>query len=106
MGRGAVHPAGGRRKEDIPAITGAWFALWKGHHCSYFSWCVVRYRWWYRHACAAGGVFNVLLMMGANVVGFVLGVDGARYFAQELVSCWAGKSWCFQRHVADRDTRV
>ena len=47
-------------------------------------------RWWYHYACAAGGVFNVLLMMGANLAGFVLGVDGARYFAQELVSSWAG----------------
>ena len=37
----------------------------------------------------AGGVFNVLLIMGANMVGFVLGVDGARYFVQELVSSWA-----------------
>ena len=49
-------------------------------------------KWWYRHACAAGGVFNVLLMMGANLVGFVLGVDGARYFAHELISSWAGMS--------------
>ncbi|KAF8273494.1 MBOAT-domain-containing protein [Lactarius quietus] len=49
-----------------------------------------RDKWWYRHACAAGGVFTVLLMMGANLVGFVLGVDGARYFAHELVSSWAG----------------
>ena len=50
-------------------------------------------RWWYRHACAAGGVFNILLMMGANLVGFVLGMDGAQYFARELVSSWDGKSY-------------
>ena len=43
-------------------------------------------RWWHCHACAAGGVFNVLLMMGANLAGFVLGVDGAQYFVQELFS--------------------
>ena len=50
-------------------------------------------RWWYRHACAVGGVFNILLMMGANLVGFVLGVDGAQYFAHELVISWEGKSY-------------
>jgi len=49
-------------------------------------------KWWYRHVCAAGGVCNVLLMMGANLVGFVLGVDGAQYFAYELISSWAGTS--------------
>jgi len=47
-------------------------------------------RWWYRHACAAGGVFNVLLMMGANLIGFVLGMDGAQYLAHEVVSNWGG----------------
>ena len=29
-------------------------------------------------------------MMGANLVGFVISVDGVRYFAQDLVSSWAG----------------
>jgi hypothetical protein len=48
-------------------------------------------RWWYRHVCAVGGVFNILLMMGGNLIGFVLGMDGAQYFAHELVSSWAGK---------------
>ncbi|KAH9043958.1 MBOAT, membrane-bound O-acyltransferase family-domain-containing protein [Lactarius pseudohatsudake] len=52
-------------------------------------------KWWYRHACAAGGVGNVLLMMGANLVGFVLGVDGAQYFAHELISSWAGIRFLF-----------
>jgi len=42
--------------------------------------------------CAAGGVFNILLMMGGNLVGFVLGMDGAQYFAHQLVSSWDGKS--------------
>jgi hypothetical protein len=31
-------------------------------------------------------------MMGANLIGFVLGMDGAQYFVHELVSSWAGKS--------------
>jgi len=71
LARGAVHPTGGRRKKTLPS--------------SLFG-----NRWWYRYACAASGVFNVLLMMGANLIGFVLGVDGARYFAREIVSSWAG----------------
>ncbi|GJN93639.1 hypothetical protein Rhopal_006696-T1 [Rhodotorula paludigena] len=33
---------------------------------------------WYRPLCALGGVANVLLMMTANLVGFVFGVDDAR----------------------------
>ncbi len=37
-------------------------------------------KWWYGHVCAADGMCNVLLMMGANLVGFVIGVDAARYF--------------------------
>ncbi|KAI0288928.1 MBOAT, membrane-bound O-acyltransferase family-domain-containing protein [Russula brevipes] len=52
-------------------------------------------RWWYRYACAAGGVFNILLMMGANLIGFVLGVDGMQYFARELVSSWDGIRFLF-----------
>ncbi|KAH9978634.1 hypothetical protein BGW80DRAFT_1455404 [Lactifluus volemus] len=38
----------------------------------------------------AGGVFNILLLMGANLVGFVLGVDGAQYFVHEMTGCWDG----------------
>ncbi|KAH9955917.1 MBOAT, membrane-bound O-acyltransferase family-domain-containing protein [Russula dissimulans] len=52
-------------------------------------------KWWYRHLCAAGGVSNVLLMMGANLVGFVLGMDGAQYLARELVSSWDGIRFLF-----------
>ncbi|KAH9029882.1 hypothetical protein EDB85DRAFT_2074429 [Lactarius pseudohatsudake] len=40
-----------------------------------------------RHACAAGGMCNVLPMMGANLVGFVPGIDGAQYFARIDTSC-------------------
>ncbi|KAG6915954.1 hypothetical protein DXG01_009176 [Tephrocybe rancida] len=39
---------------------------------------------WYRHVCAAGGVLNVLMMMAANLVGFVIGADGVGFFAQQL----------------------
>jgi hypothetical protein len=31
-------------------------------------------------------------MMGANLVGFVVGMDGAQYFASQLVSSWSGAS--------------
>lgn len=46
--------------------------------------------WWYRHLCAAGGVFNVLLMMTANLVGFAIGVDGIRYMWEQLLGSWDG----------------
>jgi hypothetical protein len=28
--------------------------------------------------------------MGANLVGFVLGVDSAQYFVHEMTGCWDG----------------
>ncbi|GJJ08164.1 hypothetical protein Clacol_002372 [Clathrus columnatus] len=42
--------------------------------------------WWYRHLCAIGAVFNILLMMIANLVGFVLGIDGTKYMISQLVN--------------------
>jgi protein-cysteine N-palmitoyltransferase HHAT len=33
-----------------------------------------------------GGIFNILLMMGANLVGFVVGLFGTQYFAHRLVN--------------------
>ncbi|KAF9061444.1 MBOAT, membrane-bound O-acyltransferase family-domain-containing protein [Rhodocollybia butyracea] len=45
---------------------------------------------WYRHVCALGGVVNILLMMTANLVGFVIGVDGVRFFLGELFGTFAG----------------
>lgn len=30
-------------------------------------------------------------MMGANLVGFVIGLDGMRYFLSELVGSWQGQ---------------
>jgi D-alanyl-lipoteichoic acid acyltransferase DltB (MBOAT superfamily) len=50
-------------------------------------------RWWYRHIAACGGVANVLLMMGANLVGFVLGLDGMKHLIHELASTAHG--WAF-----------
>ncbi|KAE9408868.1 MBOAT-domain-containing protein [Gymnopus androsaceus JB14] len=45
---------------------------------------------WYRHVCALGGVFNILLMMTANLVGFVVGADGIRFFLGQLVGTTGG----------------
>ncbi|KAK7686116.1 hypothetical protein QCA50_010928 [Cerrena zonata] len=47
-------------------------------------------RWWYRHACAVGAVFNMMMMMGANLVGFVLGTEGVSYMLGQLFSSWEG----------------
>ncbi|KAL0072586.1 glycerol transporter [Marasmius tenuissimus] len=45
---------------------------------------------WYRHACALGAVFNILLMMVANLVGFVIGTDGIRFFVDQLFGTLSG----------------
>ncbi|KAG7091135.1 hypothetical protein E1B28_010189 [Marasmius oreades] len=45
---------------------------------------------WYRHACALGAVMNILLMMTANLVGFVIGTDGMRFFINQLFETLAG----------------
>ncbi|EKM57877.1 uncharacterized protein PHACADRAFT_90470, partial [Phanerochaete carnosa HHB-10118-sp] len=47
-------------------------------------------RWWYRHLCAIGGVFNILMMMTANLIGFVMGTEGVSYLLGRLVSGWEG----------------
>ncbi|WFD32548.1 glycerol transporter [Malassezia sp. CBS 17886] len=45
---------------------------------------------WFRHACAVGAVGNVLMMMTANLVGFVVGVDGIHFLWAHLVQDWHG----------------
>jgi hypothetical protein len=47
-------------------------------------------RWWYRHLCALGGVFNELAMVSANLVGFVIGTEGMKYMIQQLFGSWHG----------------
>ncbi|KAF9268566.1 MBOAT-domain-containing protein [Marasmius fiardii PR-910] len=47
-------------------------------------------RAWYRHACALGAVLNVLLMMTANLVGFVIGTDGIQFFINQLFATVSG----------------
>nr|XP_019049776.1 glycerol transporter [Kwoniella bestiolae CBS 10118]OCF28706.1 glycerol transporter [Kwoniella bestiolae CBS 10118] len=49
--------------------------------------------WYYRHICAVGGVINILLMMSANLVGFVLGLEGMKVLLVELTSTISG--WFF-----------
>jgi D-alanyl-lipoteichoic acid acyltransferase DltB (MBOAT superfamily) len=48
-------------------------------------------KWWYRHICAFGGVINVLMMMTANLVGFVIGTDGIRYLWKQMLNSWGGE---------------
>ncbi|VDB87298.1 unnamed protein product [Peniophora sp. CBMAI 1063] len=48
---------------------------------------------WYRPLSALGGVANILLLMSANLVGFVLGVDGFAYLSTQIASTWEG--WAF-----------
>lgn len=45
---------------------------------------------WYRHVCAVGGVLNVLMMMGANLVGFVIGTDGIKFFIKQVFGTLQG----------------
>ena len=47
-------------------------------------------QWWYRHVCAVGGVFNILTMLAANLVGFVIGTDGISYMIGQLADSWEG----------------
>jgi hypothetical protein len=47
---------------------------------------------WYRHLAALGAVFNILLMMTANLVGFVVGVDGAKEVWGKMVGGAEGAS--------------
>jgi len=47
---------------------------------------------WYRHAAALGAVGNVLMMMGANLVGFVIGTEGVEFFVGELFGTIQGRS--------------
>jgi D-alanyl-lipoteichoic acid acyltransferase DltB (MBOAT superfamily) len=51
------------------------------------------HQWWYRHLSAFGGVLNILLMMSANLVGFVLGIDSMKHLVYELTT--TAKGWSF-----------
>ena len=47
-------------------------------------------QWWHRHVCAVGGVFNILTMLTANLIGFVVGTDGISYMIGQLTDNWEG----------------
>jgi protein-cysteine N-palmitoyltransferase HHAT len=59
-------------------------------HCVQFA-----SRPWYRHICAIGAVGNILMMMVANLVGFVVGIDGVRYLFSQLAGTMEGKLLSF-----------
>ncbi|KAI6099795.1 MBOAT, membrane-bound O-acyltransferase family-domain-containing protein [Pisolithus sp. B1] len=46
--------------------------------------------WWYRHVCAIGAVFNILMMMTANLVGFVIGIEGVLYLSGQITGSLEG----------------
>jgi D-alanyl-lipoteichoic acid acyltransferase DltB (MBOAT superfamily) len=46
---------------------------------------------WYRHVCAGGGVFNILMMISANLVGFAIGTEGMVHMVKEIMGTWSGE---------------
>lgn len=62
--------------------------------------------WWYRHVCALGGVINVLMMMTANLVGFVIGTDGISYLWKQILSSSSGEhnQTCWNRIIELTDS--
>ena len=62
--------------------------------------------------CAIGGVFNILTMLAANLVGFVIGTDGISYMIDQLTNNWGGtrdeyrRSSCTKLHQTQFLTQV
>lgn len=54
-----------------------------------YIWQYGRYAW-FRHICAVGAVLNILMMLSANLVGFVIGADGMMYMIKQIGGAWAG----------------
>ncbi|SCU80547.1 LAME_0B03664g1_1 [Lachancea meyersii CBS 8951] len=54
----------------------------------YFSGC--HKRPWYRYLRSVGAVFNIWMMMIANLFGFCLGYDGTVYLIKGLFLTWSG----------------
>ncbi|KAL7424005.1 glycerol transporter [Cryptotrichosporon argae] len=50
-------------------------------------------RRWFRHAAAVGGVANIAMMMAANLVGFVVGLDGVARLGAALVGSPGGAAF-------------
>lgn len=45
----------------------------------------------YRMLCCVGSVFNVLMMISANLVGFAVGLDGLHSIIRGIFNDWGGK---------------
>lgn len=50
---------------------------------------------YYRHLRALGGVFNIAILILANLVGFALGIDGLKLLLAQLMT-FKGL-YCFER---------
>jgi hypothetical protein len=81
LARDAFHPAGGVARKTLPPslvrvrlVEEARFFVVRSSGTGGGTVTGVR----------LAGVFNVLQLLGANLIGFVLGVDGARYFAAHV----------------------
>ena len=49
------------------------------------------HRPWFRHIRSLGSVANVFMMMTANLVGFVIGLDGIQFLWSQLGGTAAGR---------------
>lgn len=54
---------------------------------------------WYIHACALGGVVNIIMMITGNTIGFVLGVDHTVVFLKSVFVTVDGRL-SFAMHIA------
>lgn len=57
--------------------------------------------------CAFGAVGNMMMMMAANLVGFVIGTDGVQFFLQRLTGSIEGESYLeatARRHIIHTST--
>lgn len=67
------------------------FLLPEGIATAYFGrkeWTEWRY---YRYLAGVGGVLNILMMMGANLVGFAVGVDGVKRMVEGVFTLNGGR---------------
>lgn len=46
---------------------------------------------WYIPVCALGAVFNIVMMIVANTIGFVLGPKNSLVFLKEVFGTWSGE---------------
>jgi D-alanyl-lipoteichoic acid acyltransferase DltB (MBOAT superfamily) len=51
---------------------------------------------WYRHLAVFGALCNIFLMVIANTIGFVLGVDNTLIFLKQVFGTWQGSLFVIQ----------